>query len=391
MIAIFLLAMTLKVWSAKNAEGKVGTFLDKVWPDKNVEGKIDPFLGKPVLESKQVFKNGRMPNVVVAMDGSILAVWNGVICRRSRDGGETFGKVIEVGKGFMGGGVTVDETTGSIFAFVEGGHPPSKLTVYRSEDHGKTWGIHECSIEKDKLGNMPSMHMNEHGITLRHGEHAGRIIRPTRWYAGKNHNSRWPKHYTNAIYSDDQGKTWRTSDPFPAKGTGEATLTELSDGTIYYNSRRHWAPQGVSPKRRWIARSADGGQTWKELSICEILPDGDQARNYGLMGGLTRLPVKDRDVLLFSNIESPSGRHHGTIWASFDGGKTWPVKRLVYEKGFAYSSLTSGRPGTKSNGWIYLLYEGGPMGGGTIARFNLSWVVQGESTGDGKIPDWANP
>jgi sialidase-1 len=109
------------------------------------------------------------------------------------------------------------------------------------------------------------------------------------------------------------------------------------------------------------------------------------------MGGLTRLPVKDRDVLIFSNIESQSGRHHGTIWASFDGGKTWPVKRLVYEKGFAYSSLTSGRPGTKSNGWIYLLYEGGPMGGGTIARFNLSWVVQGESTGDGKIPDWANP
>ena len=79
---------------------------------KAVEGKLDPFLGKPVLESRQVFKNGRMPNVVVAMDGSVLAFWNGVICRRSEDGGETFAKVIEVGKGFMGGGVTVDETTG---------------------------------------------------------------------------------------------------------------------------------------------------------------------------------------------------------------------------------------------------------------------------------------
>ena len=210
---------------------------------KASEGKIDPFLGKPVLASKQVFKNGRMPNVVVAMDGSILAVWNGVICRRSRDGGETFGKTIEVGKGFMGGGVTVDETTGSIFAFVEDGHPPSKLTVYRSDDNGKTWGKHDCEINKDKHGNMPSMHMNEHGITLRHGEHKGRIIRPSRWYAGKNHNSRWPKHYTNAIYSDDQGKTWQTSDPFPAKGTGEATIAELSDGTIYYNSSRHWAPK----------------------------------------------------------------------------------------------------------------------------------------------------
>ena len=355
---------------------------------KPVEGKLDPFLGEPVLETKQVFKNGRMPNVVVTMNGSVLAFWNGVVCRKSWDGGETFGRIIEVGKGFMGGGVTVDENNGSIFAFVEEKHPPCPLKVYRSDDHGKTWSIHECEIGKDKNGNLPSMHMNEHGITLRHGEHAGRIIRPSRWYAGKNHNSVWPKHYTNAIFSDDHGKTWRTSDPFPAKGTGEATIAELSDGTLYYNSRRHWAPQGVNPKRRWVALSKDDGQSWNEASLCEILPDGDQARNYGLMGGLTRLPVKDCDVLLFSNIESPSGRHHGTIWASFDGGKTWPVKRLVFEGRFAYSSLTSGRPKTKSEGWIYLLYEGGPKGGGTMARFNLSWVLAGKSTGDGEVPDW---
>ena len=126
---------------------------------KAVEGKLAPFFGKPVLESKQVFKNGRMPNVVIGMDGSVLAFWNGVICRKSVDGGETFGKTIEVGKGFMGGGVTVDETTGSIFAFVEDGHPPSKLTVYRSDDNGKTWGKHDCEINKDKDGNMPSMHL----------------------------------------------------------------------------------------------------------------------------------------------------------------------------------------------------------------------------------------
>ena len=110
----------------------------------------------------------------------------------------------------------------------------------------------------------------------------------------KNHNSRWPKHYTNSNNNEDQGKTWQTSDPFPAKGTGEATIAELSNGTIYYNTRRHWAPKGVNPKRRWTAKSKDGGQTWKGKSICEILPDGDQARNYGLMGGLTRLPVKNR-------------------------------------------------------------------------------------------------
>jgi len=171
-------------------------------------------------------------------------------------------------------------------------------------------------------------------------------------------------------------------------GTPATPFPELSDGRIYYNSRRHWAPQGENPRRRWTAWSDDGGQTWKDLSICEVLPDGDQVRDYGLMAGLVRLPVRGRDVLVFSNIESQNGRHHGTVWASFDGGRTWPIKRLVYEGPFAYSSLNAGRPGTPGEGWIYLLFEGGPKGGGTMARFNLSWLLQGEKTGDGERPDW---
>ena len=355
---------------------------------KPTEGKLDPFLGKPVLESKQVFKNGRMPNVVVAMDGSILAVWNGVICRKSVDGGETFGKVIEVGKGFMGGGVTVDETTGSIFAFVEDGHPPSKLTVYRSEDNGKTWEKHDCEIKKDKEGNMPSMHMNEHGITLRHGEHKGRIIRPSRWYAGKNHNSRWPKHYTNAIYSDDRGKTWHASEPFPEQGTGEACIVELSDGTLYYNSRVHWEKAERNTRRR-CAFSRDGGKTWEDWRIVDILPDGHQHRSYGCMGGLARLPVKGRDILVFSNLDTPkANRERITVWMSPDGGQTWPVKRLVYDGASAYSSMSAGRSDTPSEGSVYLMFEGGPGGGAQIGRFNLAWVLQGELTGDGEIPDW---
>ena len=163
-------------------------------------------------------------------------------------------------------------------------------------------------------------------------------------------------------------------------------MSELSDGRIYYNSRRHWAPEGVNPRHRWTATSDDGGQTWKDLSICEVLPDGDRARDYGLMAGLVRLPVEGRDILIFSNIESPSGRHHGTVWASFDGGESWPLKRLVFEGPFAYSSLSAGRPGTQSEGHVYLLFEGGPKGGATMARFNLSWLLEGEKTGDGEAP-----
>ncbi len=353
--------------------------------DRAMEGAIDPFLGEPKLDIQQVHTGDRFPNVVVALDGSVLALWNGVKLRRSEDGGKTWGSEILIAKGFMGGGAIVNETNGDVLAFVEEHHPPAAWNVHRSTDHGKTWSPMEVAVKPDCNGNKPSMHMNEHGITLRRGEHKGRLLRPSRYYGKRNAREEWPTHYTHAIYSDDGGKTWNTSDPFPAFGTGEATLAELSDGRIYYNSRRHWAPEGVIPLRRWTAHSDDGGATWKGLTFCKVLPDGPQNTSYGCMGGLVRLPVKGKDILLYSNCDSPGGRIRGTLWGSFDGGKTWPVKRLVDEGGFAYSSLNAGRPGTPSEGSIYLQYE---SGGAKVARLNLAWLLQGEETGDGEVPDW---
>ena len=351
------------------------------------EGTLESFLGEPKLDMQQVHKGGRFPNVLVAVDGTVLALWAGVKARRSEDGGATWGPEIMVGRGFMCGGAIVNETNGEILAFVEKTHPPAPLTVYRSKDHGKTWSPMEVAIKPDTNGNVPSMHMNEAGITLRHGKHAGRLIRAARHYAGRNHRSKWPEHYTTAIYSDDGGKTWNTSKPFAEMGTGEAAIAELSDGRLYYNSRAHWN-KNKPPLRRRCAWSADGGETWTDWQIVQVLPDGPQNTNYGCMGGLARLPIKDKDILLYSNCDSPGGRNHGTVWASFDGGKRWPLKRLVYEGRFAYSSLRAGRPKTKSEGWIYLNFEGGPKGGSTVARFNLSWLLKGEKTGDGDLPKW---
>ena len=347
-------------------------------------GSLDSFLGEPSLDTVSVHKGGRFPNIVVAKDGSLLAFWNGVKLKRSTDGGKSWSKDIEVGKGFMGGGVIVNESNGDILAFVEERHPPAPLKVFRSQDHGLTWAPFEVNIHPDNEGRTPSMHMNEHGLTLQRGNYKGRLIRPSRYYAGQNNRSKWPQHFTNAIYSDDNGKTWHTSGPFPANGTGEATIAELIDGTIYYNSRRHWAEEGANPRRRWTAVSKDGGATWKDLKFCDSLPDGPQNTNYGLMAGLSRLPLNCHDILIFSNCESDTGRTHGTIWASLDGGKTWPVKRQIEPDRFAYSSLTSGRSGTTTEGWIYLHYE--TSGGSKVAKFNLSWILKGELTGDGAIP-----
>ncbi len=351
------------------------------------EGELESFMGEPKFDIQQVYKGGRFPNMLVAVDGTVLALWNGVKVRRSQDGGQTWGPEIIVGNGFQGGGAIVNETNGDILAFVEHGHPPAPLTVYRSKDNGKSWEPMEVVIKPDTNGNVPSMHMNEAGITLRHGRYAGRIIRAARHYADGNQQSNWPRHYTTAIYSDDGGKTWKTSKPFAEMGTGEAAIAELSDGRLYYNSRSHWN-KSKPPKRRRCAFSTDGGESWTNRQIVKILPDGPQDTTYGCMGGLVRLPIRGKDIVLYSNCDSVLGRRLGTVWISFDGGKTWPLKRLVYEGDFAYSSLSAGRPETMSEGWIYMCFEGGPKGGAAVARFNLSWLLKGEKTGDGELPNW---
>ncbi len=353
------------------------------------EGNLRQHLGQPSIQLQQLFNDQRFPNIVVAMDGALLATWGagGVTARRSEDGGKTWGAEIRIAEsGIQGGGVTVDENTGDILAFVETKHPPAPIAVFRSADAGKTWQRQDAVIHPDSKGRMPSMHMNEHGITLRNGKYAGRLIRPSRHYAAGNRREEWPNHFTNAIYSDDGGRTWYTSEPFPENGTGEACVAELSDGTIYYNSRIHWDKRPNNTRRR-RATSSDGGQTWGDWRIIEALPDGHQHRSYGCMGGLTRLAIQGRDILIFSNLDTPNAKREKiTVWASFDGGDTWPVKRLVYDGPSGYSSMTSGRPGTITEGWIYLHFEGGPKGGSTLASFNLRWLMEGTSTGDGTVP-----
>jgi len=125
-----------------------------------------------------------------------------------------------------------------------------------------------------------------------------------------------------------------------------------------------------------VRRSEDGGTTWGP----------EMAVGKGLLSGGVTVDEKTGDILLYSNADTPE--HHRvrmTVWASFDGGKSWPVKRLVFAGPSAYSSLDAGRPGTPAEGWIYLLFE---SGGAKMARFNLSWLLEGEKTGDGDVPEW---
>ncbi|MED5419666.1 MAG: sialidase family protein, partial [Verrucomicrobiota bacterium] len=108
-------------------------------------------MGGADLEMHKLFEGERNPNIVVAMDGTVVASWGevennfalgkkGIRVRRSEDGGKTWGPLITVAKPcWHGGGVTVDERSGDIFAFPEAGYPPARKWVCRSRDHGRSW------------------------------------------------------------------------------------------------------------------------------------------------------------------------------------------------------------------------------------------------------------
>jgi len=337
----------------------------------------------PVFQIQDLYDAIRIPNIVVATDGTVLAfARGGRLLRRSEDGGKTFSPVKEVGPD-AGGSAIVDATTGDVMVVrSKAGY------LWRSRDHGKTWKREEIVVKPNALGHgtpdgVPTQTAcSESGLMLQHGKHKGRLIMPSRIQPPKGNNDQewWPYNYNTAIFSDDGGKTWQTGGPVQS-GTGEGTLAELSSGSIYYNSRSHMS---VDHRRR-IAYSHNGGEMFVDWRVCEHLREVGEPfyfkygtkPSYGCNAGLVRLPLKatgGKDVLLFSTPDNPGGtRVRMTVWASFDGGETWPLKRLVYEGPSAYSSLAAG-----PDGMVHLLFERGKKHRYekiAAARFNLEWLA----------------
>ena len=345
-----------------------------------------PGVGAPVFETERLFEKERIPNISVATDGSILALARtGRILRRSEDGGKTWLPIQDLGNE-AGGSAIVDENNGDVLIVNS-----AKGHLVRSSDHGKTWKQEKIMVKPNAHGHgvpgevYAQTTCSESGITLRYSEHKGRLLMPARVMAplGNNDQEWWPYHYNTAIFSDDGGKTWQTSSPVQS-GTGEGTLAELSNGDIYYNSRSHMS---VDHRRR-IAWSYDGGAMFVDWRVCDDLHEVGEPSyfkygkkpSYGCNAGLIRLPLEcteGKDVLLFTTPDNKGGlRVKMTVWASFDRGETWPLKRLIYEGPSAYSSLAAGK-----DGMVYLLFEGGEKEryeNISVVRFNMDWLTEGQ-------------
>ena len=353
-----------------------------------------PFLGDPFFTTQRLWENGGATGIVTAMDGTLIAFRGSTgMIRLSEDGGLSWLEERSMGGEVTNGNVVLDETNGDILFLNPGTGGLGKMM--RSTDNGQTWVQENITLLPDGFGLYPhTVDSMQPGITITFGEHKGRLVVPARIRGPQNSDGiYWSTyHYGTALYSDDGGGTWHTSKPSPVLGNAGAALAEIHDGSIMYNAREF-----MSRGNRFIAWSHNGGDLWLNAYRSPDLPDGPRGSSYGCMGGLIRLPVDGYDVLVYSNLDTDAGtmpeepgapaldgREKITVWVSFDGGKTWPVKRLVFEGPAGNSVLGAGRTDTPAEGKIYLLYEGGEEGnqGTHVAVFNLGWVLEGLDIND---------
>ena len=262
--------------------------------------------------------------------------------------------------------------------------------LLESTDSGKTWTERPFIVEgrpfirptdgaEVSLGG--SCHGSSHGIQLRHGEHAGRLLCPSRTTVG--HYDTWDGlrvcSYNNSVYSDDHGTTWKASAPVQA-ATGEGTLIECGDGTILYNSRAYHGDQ-----KRYLATSTDGGETFGDFRTDDFLIE---EKAIGCNASFLRveredlpedaqklLPANADSVTIFVNPRSEK-RDTMTACISFDSGAAWTKTKLIWEAACAYSSLAY----SPADGHFYLLYERGENNpyehGIAVREFDLAWLME---------------
>nr|MDO8088186.1 sialidase family protein [Candidatus Sigynarchaeum springense] len=349
--------------------------------------------GQLQTETNDVFIGGqegfpvyRIPSLAVTRKGTMLAFCEGrqsisdasqnaIVLKRSTDGGkiwEPLKVVARMGRDSLNNPQTavVRETGRVILFFQRYPYPSNENTVVagyvasplkrllglraldswsmHSDDDGATWSSPRDITRQVKppapatsLASGPGI-----GIQLRRGRHAGRLLMP--FNCGP-----YGKWRVFCAFSDDAGETWHRGQFAPEPGPGHANevqVVERVDGTVLLNARNQ---RGA--KRRKVATSSDGGETWSPLAVdgtlIEPVCQGSIIRHLDPLDG-------EKSVILFANPASEARRENGAVRASFDEGKTWPVAKVIEPGKFAYSCL-----GTMPDKRVACLYETGDKSG----------------------------
>ena len=341
--------------------------------------------------------NYRIPAVITAKDGSIVAVTDkrkynegdlpqdiDIVCNRSTDGGHTWSEpyTIALGTGVNHGFgdcalAWSNDDNGLIAAFVGGvglwnSTPSNPIRSYisRSYDNGQTWTEPEditnfifgdnCIVPEHRTWRA-SFFGSGNGLRTS----TGRImfVAAIREGAAQSLNN-------YAVYSDDNGETWQVSGR-ASVGGDEAKVTELADGRILM-SIRHGG-------NRWYNISEDGGETWQSTTstwhdIVAPACNGDLIRYTSVNQG------HDKNRLLHS-VPYGNSRKDVTVYVSYDEGETWPVRKCIVPYSSAYSSLCILPDGTIG---LYVEEEpNGTSGYSTVFyNFSLEWLTDGNDPFD---------
>jgi len=305
------------------------------------------------VSGREGYHTFRIPSLIVTAKGTLLAFCEGrktgraddgdidLVLRRSADAGKSWLPIELVHEEGGTASITIgnpcpvlDQATGTIWlSFCRNN---DDVFVTSSNDDGLTWAPPR-TITADVKEPDWSWYATGPGVAiqLRHGPRKGRLVIPCDH--GKQIDGKRVM-YSHALFSDDHGQTWKLGGTV-APHTDECQVVELADGQLLMNMRNYWGRDGKRPDRggmRAIARSGDGGATWSSLDFDKTLIEPlCQASLIGFPN-----PRQPADaVLLFSNPASREARRRLTVRASFDGGKSWPVTRLIDDGSAAYSCL----------------------------------------------------
>lgn len=177
--------------------------------------------------------------------------------------------------------------------------------------------------------------------------------------------------------TDDQGKTWKYSEPIVGGGNIQPSFATRKNGAIVAYMRDNGPP----PKRVLVSESFDRGETWSTVSDHPVLP------NPG--AGLEVMTLRDGDWLcVYNDVED--GRHRLAVSLSSDEGTSWTSTRyLENDKSGAgqyhYPSVIQSEDGILHVTYSYFVPTAqGQRKSIKYASFNKDWILQGDQPGDDK-------
>lgn len=309
----------------------------------------------------------RIPALIVSPKGALLAFCEGrktskqdhgdvdLVLKRSTDGGKTWSQqqlIHEEGgeeKITIGNPCpVVDHESGTIWLPLT--RDNDRVLILTSTDDGVTWSKPRditSSVKKENWTWYATGPGN--GIQLTQGKHRGRLVIPCD-HRVKEEKDRNLSTRSHVIYSDDHGQTWQIGGLLTA-GTNECAVVELDGGDLLINMRSYRGKQC-----RATSRSSDGGLTWTEVvddpNLVEPICQAS-------LIAFDSLRTKPAQWLAFCNPADPKARRNLTLRLSQDGGKTWPISKVLAEGSSIYSSLAEipVRWGSEDPDEICVLYE----------------------------------